>query len=797
MPKSNKKMNPDDKRIAEEVERRLSEHLYEEVERRVSERLKELENKYSSSEEKYALAFQNSNAGMVLARLADGSVIEVNDQFLDMFGLDREDVLGKIIGPRVWKDPEQRQQMIDAIEQQGQFLAQEMPFLRQTGEEWIGLIEARRNVLQGEPVLIASIVDITDRILAREEALESKAKMETALESLNDAVLIADVEGNITDFNKSFATFHGFRDKDECARSVDEFAEILEAYLPDGNLAPVDQWVLPKALRGEKATNAEYTVRRKDSGTTWDGSYSFAPIRNRGGVIIGAVAVGRDITEQKRIKEELGRREKQYRAIFEQAAVGIGRVSLEDACWIDVNKTFSKMVGYTQEELRRIPWPQITHPDDLDLDLIPFREMAAGKLEDYIVEKRFIHKRGQHVWARLTLSLVRNAQGDPDYEIAIIEDINERKQMQDALRSSEERWNLALENIEAGVIIATEEAQVLYWNPAARNLHGLSSPDEGFSPLEETFDLWTPDRRHKLELDERPIRRIKRGETIHGYELRLHRPDQGWEKYISYSGSMVETAEGKKLIFLTLYDLTELRSRTEELVAVNRELEAFSYSVSHDLRTPLRAISGFSTILQENYSDKLDEEGKDILNRISDSTDRMASIIDDMLSLAKVSRESMNCQEIDLSTIAYSVVNDLRQSGPQRNTEITIAQEMPVFADLRFVSIALTNLIGNAWKYSGKNPRACIDIGVMKTEDEDVFFVRDNGSGFDMNLAHKLFKPFHRLHSDNQFSGTGIGLSITKKIIQRHNGKIWAETEIGKGSTFYFTLASRQGKGRR
>jgi K+-sensing histidine kinase KdpD len=231
-----------------------------------------------------------------------------------------------------------------------------------------------------------------------------------------------------------------------------------------------------------------------------------------------------------------------------------------------------------------------------------------------------------------------------------------------------------------------------------------------------------------------------------------------------------------------------LQRHSEELAAANKELESFSYTVSHDLRAPLRVIKGLSDILVEDYSDKFNGDVKDLLKRITASTDKMSALIDDILSLAKISRETMNCRKIDLGPIAESVVNELRQAEPQRNVEIIIAAAFSVFADAQLLRIALTNLIGNAWKYTSRNPSARIEIGAMTTENEHIFFVRDNGTGFPMSLAHKLFEPFQRLHSESQFPGTGIGLATVQKIILRHGGRIWAESEIDKGSTFYFTL---------
>jgi PAS domain S-box-containing protein len=255
---------------------------------------------------------------------------------------------------------------------------------------------------------------------------------------------------------------------------------------------------------------------------------------------------------------------------------------------------------------------------------------------------------------------------------------------------------------------------------------------------------------------------------------------------------MNDAVESKKKTEETLIERkraeTELRRSSEELAVVNKELESFSYSVSHDLRAPLRSIKSFSSILQEDYSDKLDAAGKDFLKRIALGADKMNELIEDLLGLAKISREKMNPDKIDLGAIASSIIDDLRLAEPERKIETIIAPELIAFGDARLMKIALSNLIGNAWKYSGMSSKARIELGAVKKSDEKTYFIRDNGVGFDMAHSQKLFIPFHRLHSDNQFPGTGIGLAIVNKIIKRHNGRIWGEGETGKGSTFYFTL---------
>jgi signal transduction histidine kinase len=225
------------------------------------------------------------------------------------------------------------------------------------------------------------------------------------------------------------------------------------------------------------------------------------------------------------------------------------------------------------------------------------------------------------------------------------------------------------------------------------------------------------------------------------------------------------------------------------LKAANQELEAFSYSVAHDLRAPLRAVGGFSEILLEDYGDKLDDEGRQHLHDINESAQTMAHLIDDLLSLARVSRSELHRQRVDLSEIARSVAARLHNSEPERRVEFAIADGLGDEGDTGLLSIAIENLIGNAWKYSSKREKARIEMGMMPPSGRSVYFVRDNGAGFDMAYYSKLFGVFQRLHSIQEFEGTGIGLATVQRIIRRHGGDIWAEAKVDHGATFFFTLS--------
>ena len=299
---------------------------------------------------------------------------------------------------------------------------------------------------------------------------------------------------------------------------------------------------------------------------------------------------------------------------------------------------------------------------------------------------------------------------------------------------------------------------------------------------------------------------IARSGEVHGleYHFQTLSGDQRWVIHDSFIST--DPVTGRRIIEAIAKDITErklaelalqrlneqlelrVRQRTAELETVNHELESFAYSVSHDLRAPLRHVDSFSKILLDEYPEKLDEQGRFYLGRIRENTQRLASLIDQLLALSRLSRTELRSLPVDLSALASEVMRELQQSDPARQVEFTSTPDLTAHADPTLMRTVLYNLLGNAWKFTSQLPSATIEFGAEQCGDHLEYYVRDNGAGFDMTYADKLFTPFQRLHRDPAFPGNGIGLVSVLRIVSRHGGKIWAEARVGQGATFRFTL---------
>jgi len=614
---------------------------------------------------------------------------------------------------------------------------------------------------------------------------EVDARLAAIVENSDDAILSEDLDGIITSWNGGAERIFGYSASEAVGRSI----SIL---MPPDSLDDMPG-ILDVVERGSTLDRIE-TMRVRKDGVRIIVSVTISPIRDRSGKVIGASKIARDITAQKKAQQDLRDSEERFRSTFEQAAVGIAHVGV-DGRWLRVNERLCGILGYSREELLSSDFGSVTHPDDLALDWQNVRSLLAGESETFSMEKRYIVKGGGTVWANLTVSLVRGENDEPKYFISVVEDISGRKVAEKAMARQADLLNQAQEPI----LVWELGGGIIYWNRAAEELYGYSReeaigrrshellktvqplPSKEFEASVEENGNWQGELKHTTK-DGRVIIVESRHKVV--------RDD---DRLLVLESNRDVTARKRVERQLSEMNLTlekRVDERTKQLHLANKELEAFAYSVSHDLRAPLRSIDGFGQILLREYTGKvIDEAGERYIHKMSAAASRMASLIQDLLNLSKVSRAELKKQRIDMGELAHIVMDDLQGHSPERKADLKIADHLMVNADPRLLRVALDNLLGNAWKFTGKREVAEIEFGSRTTKNSTVYFVRDNGAGFSMEHAGNLFGPFQRLHGDSEFEGTGIGLAIVQRVIHKHGGTISAEAEVDRGATFYFTLS--------
>jgi C4-dicarboxylate-specific signal transduction histidine kinase len=457
-----------------------------------------------------------------------------------------------------------------------------------------------------------------------------------------------------------------------------------------------------------------------------------------------------------------------------------------------------------------------------DEDRATVRERIAAALDPsadgkYDIEYRVAGLGDRLQWIRATGQTLFDGSGESRHAtrfIGVVMDITERKKSEEALRESEERERERAAELARLLNVAPlpiwiahdPRCQRVTGNLAAAQLLGVTT-ELNVSQTPRS-DEAVPEVRHyrdgkELTPGELPLQSaIAQEREISGIELDMVLPD-GRTRHMVGGAAPLFDDTGKVRGGIAAYsDITDLKAAQREINELNRELqqnvaeleaangdlESFISSVSHDLRAPLRSMSGFAKIVEDDYAQRLDAQGKDFLCRIRFGAGKMSQLIDGLLHLSRISRQVIEQAQVDMSKVAAAIIGDRRETWPDRTVDVDLQEGVTGSADPRLIEIALSNLLGNAWKFTSRTANARIGFGSVEKDGKKVYYVRDNGAGFDPEYADKMFRPFHRLHSDAEFEGTGIGLAIVERVIHRHDGKVWAESHPGKGATIYFTL---------
>lgn len=641
----------------------------------------------------------------------------------------------------------------------------------------------------GQPVrMLGVIIDITDRKQAEISLQQSEERFRQAIVNAPLPIMLHAEDGTVLQVNHAWTEITGYSPEE-----IPTIADWIEkAYISNQELVKARIESLHNRL-DTRISEGEFTIFTRNRETRiWD--FSSAPLGKlpdgRGLMISTAI----DITERKHTEADL----QKYKDIFQFAEHGL---AVSKGFFVEmVNPAFARIHGYSVEEMIGKPFLSL-FPSDCWKDTITFMQNLneCGHLTH---ESYHLRKDGTVFPVFLDITLVKDRQGKPLYRIMTLLDISDRKQAEADLLASERKLRSILENMPVMLDAVDAQGNIIIWNQECERVTGYSAT-EVIGNL-QAWELMYPDPIYRKEMIAEWTKMghnyrnwewdlvTKNGEikTISWSNISAFFPVPGWEGW----GVGVDITERKKAeLEVTQLNQTleqRVKERTTELAAANKELEAFSYSVSHDLRAPLRGIDGFSKVLLERYSEQLDDRAKHYLDRIRAGTQRMGELIEDMLMLSRVTRAEMKRSIVNLSQIAQEVSENLNESQPERSVQWNITPEITALGDSALLRIVLENLLSNAWKFTSKCTQTQIEFGTTILPDRTLaYFVKDNGVGFDMAYVNKLFIAFQRLHSISEFPGTGVGLAIVQRIIHRHGGIVWAEGTINQGAIFYFTLS--------
>jgi PAS domain S-box-containing protein len=751
---------------------------------------KKIEEKLIESEEKFRKAFFTNPDSVTITRLDNGTYVSVNDGFTDTFEYSEEEIIGKTpFDISIWHNVDERKLFINGLKAEGKVRNFETKFYTKSRRLIDCLISATTISLEGVDHVISNTRDISYRKNAELALLDSEKRFRTLYENATIGIYRTTLDGKILMANPALVKMLGFSSFDDLAhRNLEE-----EGYEPDYPRAKF----LETLEKEGKIIGLESAWHQRDGNTLYVRENA-SVIRDADGKILYYDGNVEDITYWKQAEQALRESEERFSKSFRTSPISYMIANIEDGRIIEINDAFSSISGFTREEalgnttLNMKIW---VHEEDRKHIIDSLREGNAILHQETLLQA----KDGNVSTVLLSAQVIKLA--NRNCIISSIEDITKRKEAEDELRIQSE---IMSHMAEAVYLVRMEDGIIVYTNSKFEELFGygpgdmtgkhvsiVNAPAEK-SPEQTAIEIMN-------QLDKKgfwtgEVLNIKKDGTVFWSHANVAIFNHS--KYGKVLVSVQEDITDRKNAEFQIKKLNEelevrVIQRTQLLEAANKELEAFSYSVSHDLRAPLRSVHGFTKILLEDYEANLDEEGKRICGVISSSATQMGELIDDLLSFSRIGRSSLNPSVIDMKKMAMVIFEGMTSPAERKRIKLNIGKLQKAFGDVALFGQVWTNLISNAIKYTSKNDVSEISIGSKITGDMIIYFIKDNGVGFDMQYAHKLFGVFQRLHSEAEFEGNGVGLAIIQRIILKHGGKVWAEGEVGKGATFYFSLPSQ------
>ena len=738
---------------------------------------------------KYAAAFRDSPDALVITRISDGRIIDINETFERVTGYSRERALGSsTIDLRLWPDEATRDRVVGELKRRGTVRDLEFSFLLADGSLQPSLYAASVIDIGGEPHVLSLVRDLSAQKAVEATLRESEARLRGILESLQDGYLRVSPEGVVVFASRSMARLFGY-DSAESMVGMDavtlwarpEQREVMRAEL--ARCGRLDEFI--------------FEARRKDGSSFW-AAMNVQPFLTADGEVGGTEGLIRDSSARVAAEAAMRESEQRLEELAGQSRTWAWEVDA-DGRYTYASRVVEDVLGYAPEDLvGRLHFYDL-HPEERRDEFKAAAFAVFARRESFVgLENRVVAADGSTVWLSTNGIPVLGERGELLGYRGADTDITERRQTGTDLH----RFRLMVDRANYGAAVAAMDGTLVYVNEAMAAMHGWSVDELVGRHLSVCH---TPEQLARVgEL----LEVIAREGAFTSKEV-WHARRDGSVFPTLMNAVVIEGADGEPdLQSVTMLDISDLkraeaearaltaelelrvRERTAELRAANKELEAFSYSVSHDLRQPLRAIDGFCRILWEDEHERLSETGREDLERVRVAAQKMAQLIDDLLSLSRLARRDLLVTDVDLSALAGEILARLREAEPERRVEALVEPGCVVRSDGGLLEVILDNLLRNAWKFSSVREVAHIEVGRSVTDGQEVFFVRDDGAGFEPSYADKLFRPFSRLHREDEFPGTGIGLATVQRVVSRLGGRCWADGASGEGATFSFTLGT-------
>jgi PAS domain S-box-containing protein len=647
--------------------------------------------------------------------------------------------------------------------------------------EWASLIAGG--------TLVTILIDSLHR--ARHQAEASQRLQAVTLASIGDAVITTDSEGRVTFLNAEAERLTGWPSAEAVGQELSAVFQIINEY----TRAPVDNPATQVLHSGTVAGLANHTLLISRDGREIAIDDSGAPIRQADGMIEGVVLIFRDVTAEKQAQKALRESEERFAKAFRTNPAALVIFRAMDGCFLEANATYQQLLGYSWEELVGHNAHELNiFPDPEARSAMLQKLQVNGALYDYEIVIR--RKSGEHRTILLS-SETLDLSGEACV-LAIGIDITDRK-------LAEERYRQIVEMAHEGIWMIDAESRTTFANNRMAEMLGYRADEMLGAPLFDFMDAEGQQiaaanvERRRQGIEEQHDFKFRRKDGAAIWALLSTNPLHDSAGHYTGALAMITDITDRKRAEEEVRALNaeleqRVARRTAELTAANQELEAFSYSVSHDLRAPLRGIDGFSRILLEDYAADLPEEAKHYLELVRTNAQQMSHLIDDLLAFSRLSRQPLSRHRIDTAAMVHQCIAALAEERAGRRVEISVGDLPDCTADPALVRQIWLNLLSNALKYTRRRNPARITVGWRAEGNEVVYLIGDNGVGFDMRYIDKLFGVFQRLHQANDYEGTGVGLAIVQRIIHRHGGRIWAEAAVEQGATFSFTLGTAEAR---